>query len=152
MNNSVRTVLGLALVVVGLFWNEIQERIPDFTPLPKPKIVINEPSEEIKEKISSVADLVTDTNDRTRLAVFNEVFSDRCIGYKSDNQQINDIYTLAGKDVFGESLKGKYTGYGESITKFMKDTLGLEMHEVTEQEKENLSKLFSGLAWGLSNK
>ena len=34
----------------------------------------------------------------------------------------------------------------------MKDTLGLEMHEVTEQEKENLSKLFSGLAWGLSNK
>ena len=149
MSNGIRTLLGLTLVILGLFWNELQERIPDFTPIPEPTIVVNEPSEEIKEKVSSIATLVTDDNDRINLAVFNKIFSNRCTSYEATNQEVNDIYTLAGRNFFQDTLKGKYEGLSKSLTDLMKAELGAEVHELSEKEKADLSKVFNGLAWSL---
>lgn len=149
MNPNVRIAVGLLLVLVGFFWDNIQERIPDFVPSDN-VIDIAEPAEDMKEK-TSFGSVVTDNKDRTNLAVFNKVFSDRCVSYKTTNQQVNDVYTLAAKDFFGDSLKGKYNGYGESLTGLLKDTIGEEVQELSLEEKQKLSESFSALAWQFSN-
>tara|TARA_Y100000361_G_scaffold153621_1_gene175937 strand:+ start:2153 stop:2602 length:450 start_codon:yes stop_codon:yes gene_type:complete len=149
MNPNVRIAVGLLLVLVGFFWDNIQERIPDFVPSDN-VIDVAEPTENMKEK-TSFGSVVTDNKDRANLAVFNKVFSDRCVSYKTTNQQVNDVYTLAAKDFFGDSLKGKYNGYGESLTGLLKDTIGEEVHELSSEEKQKLSESFSALAWQFSN-
>tara|TARA_Y100001973_G_C5176504_1_gene322301 strand:+ start:242 stop:694 length:453 start_codon:yes stop_codon:yes gene_type:complete len=148
---QIRTIIGVIVIVIGLFWVQIQEGIPDIVPDIKPAVELNidEPSQEIKEKVSSIASLVTDVEDRLNLCIFNMIFSERVLEYKADAQQLNDVYTQAGKIFFGETLKGKYAGYGEGIQKLMSDIVGNENHELTQEEKDKLSKVFNGLAWAL---
>jgi len=149
MNSNLRIILGLSLVFVGFFWNSIQERIPDFVP-DKVTINIKEPTEGIKLK-TDFSSVVTDSEDKIKLTCFNKVFSDRCIDYKATNQDVNDVYVLAAKNFFGESLSGKYDGYGDNLVKTMKDVIGDEVHQLTDKEKKELSETFLGLAWQTNN-
>ena len=149
MNPNLRIFLGLSLVFVGFFWNDIQERIPDFVS-DKVTIDIEEPSEDIKLK-TSFSSVITDRKDKIKLTCFNKAFSDRCIDYEATNQDVNDIYTLAAKEFFGDSLNGKYNGYGDNLVKIMKDAIGEEVHRLSEEEKNKLSQTFLGLAWQTSN-
>jgi hypothetical protein len=148
-----RVFIGLAIVLVGLFLPQIQERIPDILVKPDtaPVIQIAEPNQEIINKVSSVALLVTDDMDRVKLAIFNDLFSDRVLDYEGDSQQINDVYTQAGKNIFGTSMRGKYAGYASGVTGLFKDVLGTENHQLSESEKIQLSNYFRGLAWCLVN-
>jgi|TARA_E500000305_G_scaffold22833_1_gene17262 hypothetical protein len=150
-SSTIRTVLGLLIVLVGLFLPQIQERIPDLIPdTPSPSIVIEEPTQEIKDKTLKVSEKVTDTKDRLDLCVFNKVFSERVLGYDADVQQVNDIYTESGKILFKDSLKGKYDGYGSGVVSLISEITGNENHELTQKEKQQISEVFSGLAWNLS--
>jgi hypothetical protein len=148
-----KTFVGLFLVLAGVFLPNIQEWIPDFKIPKSPKLEISEPSKEIKENVVNISDLVTDSKDRLDLAVFNLVFSERVTDYEADSQQINDVYTMAARNVFGDTMKGKYKNYGASLKNLMKETLGSENHfkVVAKEEKSELSKNFNGLAWSLNN-
>jgi hypothetical protein len=152
MSNKTRALLGLVCVLLGLFWNDIKDRIPDLIPEPTPdaKLEIENPGDQIVNRVKPVADLVTGEEDRLRLAVFNDIFSQRCIAWKAEAQQVNDVYALAGKNVFGDSMRGKHEGYGEGLNEIMKSVLGTENHEVTDEEKQKLSQDFKGLAYSLS--
>jgi hypothetical protein len=145
-----KTIIGLALLAVGLFWPQIQERIPDFTIPSKPDLEIVEPSEEIKNKVSSIAALVTDKKDRMDLAVFNMIFAERVSDYNAEAQDVQDVYVLAAKILFDKSLTGKYNGYGKGIQGLLEDSMGTENHILSQAEKESLTKNFSGLAYELS--
>ena len=150
-SSKIRTVLGLLIVLVGLFLPQIQERIPDLIPKPSAPVVdIKEPTQEIKDKTLKVSEKVTDTKDRLDLCVFNKVFSERVLGYDADVQQVNDIYTESGKILFKDSLKGKYDGYGSGVVSLISEITGNENHELTQKEKQQISEVFSGLAWNLS--
>ena len=150
-SSTIRTGLGLLLILIGLFLPQIQERIPDLIPdTPTPSIVIEEPTQEIKDKTLKVSEKVTDDKDRLELCVFNKVFSERVLGYDADVQQVNDIYTESGKILFKGSLKGKYDGYGAGVVSLISEITGNENHELTQQEKQQISEVFSGLAWNLS--
>ena len=148
---QIRTIIGVIVIVIGLFWVQIQEGIPDIVPDVRPAVEINidEPTPEIKEKVLSIASLVTDTKDRLNLCIFNKIFSERVRDYPADAQQLNDVYTEAAKIFFGETLRGKYTGYSEGIQKLMSDIVGQENHELTQEEKNKLAQVFNGLAWAL---
>ena len=146
-----KTMIGLALLAVGLFWPQIQERIPDFTIPTKPTLEIVEPSQEIKEKVSSIAELVTDKEDRVNLAVFNMIFAERVVAYDAEAQDVQDIYVLAAKILFDKSLVGKYDGYSKGIQGLLEDSMGTENHTLSQEEKESLAKNFSGLAYCLTN-
>ena len=150
-SSTIRTVLGLLIVLVGLFLPQIQERIPDLIPKPSAPVVdIKEPTQEIKDKTLKVSEKVTDTKDRLDLCVFNKVFSERVLGYDADVQQVNDIYTESGKILFKDSLKGKYDGYGAGVVSLISEITGNENHQLTQEEKQQISEVFSGLAWNLS--
>jgi len=143
MSERVRLVLGVAVIAIGLFWNQIVVAVQNIDlDLNRPIISVPEPSEEILGKVSRLAGLVTDKNDRDSLGVFNYIFSKRVKSYDADSQQINDIYVGAAKKMYGETLRGKYDGYGEGIANLMKDTLGTENHSVPQEEKEELSTNF----------
>jgi len=64
---------------------------------------------------------------------------------------VNDVYVLAAKKVFGDSIKGKYDMLGPATKKAMILILGEENHSVIESEKQELSKLFMAFAWNLNN-
>lgn len=150
-----RTVIGVVIILIGLFWPQIVERIPEITPTPEPNnpavIEISEPTPSVLEKVSSLASLVTDEDDRLNLAIFNKIFSDRVTKYSGDTQQINDVYVAAAKYVFADSLKGKYLGYSSGLTELMRQIMGEENHELTEEEKLMLQEYFSALAWSFAN-
>ena len=149
--STIRTTLGLLLILIGLFLPQIQEWIPDLIPdTPAPAVVIEEPTQEIKDKTLKVAEKVTDKKDRLELCIFNKVFSERVLAYDADVQQVNDIYTESGKILFKDSLKGKYNGYGAGVVSLISEITGSENHELTQQEKQQISEVFSGLAWNLS--
>ena len=150
-SSTIRTLLGLLLILIGLFLPQIQERIPDFTPnTPSPSIAIEEPTQEIKDKTLKISEKVTDDKDRLELCVFNKVFSERLLDYDADVQQVNDIYTESGRILFKDSLRGKYDGYGAGVVSLISEITGSENHELTQQEKQQISEVFSGLAWNLS--
>jgi len=149
-----KALIGLACVLIGLFLPQIQERIPDILVKPNtPSAVIQiaEPNQQIIDKVSSVASLVTDDMDRVRLAIFNDIFSNRVLEYNADSQQLNDVYTEAARNIFGNSMKGKYPGYASGITSLLKSIMGTQNHELSELEKQQLSNYFRGLAWCLVN-
>ena len=150
-SSTIRTALGLLIVLVGLFLPQIQERIPDLKPRPPvPSVEIKEPTEAIKQKTLKGAEKVTDSKDRLELCVFNKVFSERVLGYNANVQQVNDIYTESGKILFTDSLKGKYDGYGSGVISLIVEITGSENHELTQSERQQISDVFSGLAWNLS--
>ena len=56
-SSTIRTTLGLLLILIGLFLPQIQEWIPDLIPdTPAPAVVIEEPTQEIKDKWKLVMD------------------------------------------------------------------------------------------------
>lgn len=151
MNNRTRVIVGLSLVTIGLFWNNIVKIIPKIDNKPTVNVVnIDKPSQEIIDKTSPVASLVTEKNDKINLCLFNDVFSKRVTGYNTDAQKVNDVYVEAGKNFFGDSLKGKYQGFSSGLDKLFVDVLGTENHTVTESEKLSLAETFKGLAYCLS--
>lgn len=151
MNNRTRIVVGLSLVTIGLFWDNIVKSIPKIDKTPNVNVVqIDKPSQEIIDQTMPIASLVTDKNDKTNLCLFNNVFSKRVTGYNTEAQKINDVYVEAGKNFFGDSLKGKYQGFSSSLDDLFISVLGVENHTVTDKEKSALSETFRGLAYCLS--
>lgn len=149
-----RTVIGVVIILIGLFWPQIVERIPEI-PTPEPSvpavIEISEPTPAVLEKVSDLSSLVTDEDDRLDLAIFNKIFSERVLEYSVDSQKINDVYVEAAKNVFGDSLRGKYLGYSAGLNDLMRQIMGEENHELTDQEKLMLQEYYSALAWSFVN-
>ena len=148
---NTRLLIGIALMVVGLFWSEIKNSIPDF-PDNKPTILIEKPEASLIEVWSDTANSITDPKDRLYLCMFNKVFAERVLRYDTDSQQINDVYVLAAKELFGSSIKGKYDKLAPSTKRSMTGVLGEENHSVVESEKQKLNKVFLAFAWCLSRK
>ncbi len=78
------------------------------------------------------------------------IFADRIEGYDAEAQDVQDIYVLAAKILFDNSLAGKYNGYGSSIQGLLEDSMGTENHVLSRDEKESLAQDFRGLAYSLS--
>ena len=142
----IRLLIGIALVLVGVLWGNTPE-VPD----DRPQIIIEKPEKALIDQWSGVSKSITDPSDRTQLCIFNKTFADRVIKYEADTQQVNDIYTLAAKEVFGDSLKGKYKMLSPEVKKTMVSILGEENHNVIESEKKKLRKVFMAFAWNLNN-
>ena len=147
---SFRLLIGVVLVLVGVFWEDIKNSIPEI-PDNKPIITIDTPENSLVDQWTETCKSIKDPKDRVRLCVFNKTFADRVVGYDADAQQINDVYVLAAKEAFGDSIKGKYEKLGPATQGSMVSILGEENHTVVESEKQNLNKVFLAFAWCLNN-
>ena len=153
MTDKTRAILGLGLILVGLFYNKISEIIVLPDPEPDVTIVeIDKPNEDIIDATKPVADLVIDKEDRLSLCIFNKIFAERIVGYFNiEAQEVNDLYVQAATNHFGTTLKGKYNGYSTGLTALFKEDIGTQAHTLSDEEKAELSTTFLGLAWCLNN-
>jgi hypothetical protein len=115
-------------------------------------IELQQPSDDIMKKAKPAADLVTDIEDRAKLALFNYEFAQRVTGYDTDVQKLNDIYVKAAEEFFADSLKGKYSNYPEEIVKLFETVTSDDNHNLDTNEKQSLKELFLGLSWLLLKK
>ena len=74
------------------------------------------------------------------------------LSYETNSQQINDVYSLAGKLFFKETLVDKYDSLAENIISLLEEIIGKEDHILSEEEKQSISKYFKGVAWVLIHK
>lgn len=153
MYKKILIIIFLAYALFGGGWLDLLDN-PRPSPEPKPaKILnINTPSGEVSYRVQLFSDLITDPTDRAKLAIFNYEFANRVASYSADSQQVNDIYTIAGKTFFNTSLVDKYNGLAESLTDLIKEIIGDENHNLTQDEKNKLSEYFLGIAWVLIQK
>lgn len=127
--------------------------VPVPNPTPEPIIDVQMPSsEEVYNYVQAFEGLVTDPTDKAKLAIFNYEFADRVIKYDASSQNINDVYTLAGKIFFKDTLVDKYKGLSETITGTIVECIGEEDHILTTEEKNKLHDYFMGVAWVLIQK
>ena len=149
----VKKIIAALLIAYGIFGLDFLKYIPVPTP-PEPVVILNvdKPSQEVIDSIKGLSSLVTDPADRAKIAIFNYEFATKVKGYDTNLQQVNDVYTLAGKTFFKEQLVGKYDGLGDGITKLISDLVSDDNHDLTQAEKDKISEHFMGLAWSLLQK
>ena len=149
MKTRLSLVLAILLILCGVFWESIKDIVPTIPNTPQ--VVIENPEESIINQWFEVSKSIDDENDRLFLCLFNKEFAERVLNYDVSAQDVNDVYVFAAKEVFGDSLKGKYKELSKATKDAMVSILGEENHEVIETEKIDLSKTFMGFAWSLNN-
>lgn len=152
MTDKTRAILGVVLMIIGLFYNKISDFIVIPEPDPDVTIVeIDKPSQDIIEVTKPVADLVIDEEDRLKLCIFNKIFAERIVVYLDiKSQQVNDLYVQAATNYFGTTLRGKYDGYADGLTGLFKRVIGTQAHVLSDGEKSGLNNVFLGFAWCLN--
>tara|TARA_B100001113_G_C21104250_1_gene620100 strand:+ start:339 stop:779 length:441 start_codon:yes stop_codon:yes gene_type:complete len=146
MNNKLIFILGALIIFFSTFSSSLTDTIN-----PSIDIGINEPSAEIIEEVSEVSDIVLSKDDKISLAIFNKVFADRLVSYETTQQQLNDVYVLAAKNYFDDSLKDKYDDLDNFIIRILRSVTGDQVHVLSDEEKSDLQKKFYGISWCLVN-
>ncbi len=152
-----KNALVILLLLYGVFGSGLLDLLDKPQPNPEPKppakiLNIDKPSQEVIDRVSIFSELVTDPSDKAKIAIFNYEFAQRVLAYNAEAQQVNDIYALAGKTFFKESLVDKYEGLAEDIVKLMTECMGEENHTLLQKEKELLHEYFLAVAWVLIQK
>jgi hypothetical protein len=150
-----KKIIAALLIAYGIFGLGFIKYIPIPTvPTPEPVVILNvdKPNQEVIDAVKNVSSLVTDSTDRAKIAIFNYEFATKVKGYNTNLQQVNDVYTLAGKTFFKEELVGKYSGLSDAITKLISDLVSDDNHFLSQAEKDKISEYFMGLTWSLLQK
>jgi hypothetical protein len=152
-----KNILAIILLLYSVFGEGLFDIVdkPNPTPEPNPAseiLDIDKPSDNVIQDVSIFSDLITDPSDRAKIAIFNHEFAQRVLKYNTDVQQVNDVYSLAGKLFFKQSLVDKYEGLSENIKRVLQQILTEENHTVTTEEKQSLKEYFMGIAWVLIQK
>lgn len=151
-----KNILAIVLLVYAVFGNGLLDLLdkPEVTPKPEPQVQIlniDKPSDEVIQRVKGFSNIITDPSDRAKIAIFNHEFATRVIDYSTTSQQVNDVYALAGKLFFKQTLVDKYDGLAEKIVRLLEEILSDENHAVSIDEKMKLNEYFLGLAWVLIN-
>lgn len=149
-----KNILAIILLMYAVFGEGLFDVADKPSPTPDPNpaaeiLDIDKPSDQVIKDVSVFSELITDPSDRAKIAIFNYEFAERVLKYNSDVQQINDVYSLAGKLFFKNSLIDKYDGLAERIQNLLVEILTDENHFITQEEKNSLNKYFMGIAWVL---
>lgn len=151
----VKNAIAVLLIMYGIFGNSLfYNPATPVTPKPEPVAILNvdRPTDTVIAKVQQFSDLITDPTDRAKLAIFNYQFAKNVRSYETDLQKLNDVYALAGKNFFQDSLKDKYDNLPEMIIELIKDTTTDDNHVLTQSEKDQISENFMGVAWVLIQK
>jgi hypothetical protein len=140
-------LLGVALILVGLFIGNAK-KVDNKLKL----LEIDQPSADIISLVAPIGSLVTNPDDKAKMALFNFEFSKRISSYDADIQQVNDVYVLAAQKFFQDSMDDKYNNLDVKIVDLIRSVTSEENHTLTDAEKLALSQRFSGLSWTLINK
>jgi len=150
-----KNTIAIVLILYAIFGSGLFSLLKNITPVPQPEpnpasiLNIDKPTNDVILRVERFSNLITDPTDRAKIAIFNYDFANRIKTWNTNNQQVNDVYTLAGKIFFQESLVNKYQGLSTDITDLLKELLTDENHILSKEEKNKVSEYFNGVAWVL---
>ncbi|NBP01101.1 MAG: hypothetical protein EBU90_13390 [Proteobacteria bacterium] len=148
-----KNIIAIALILYAIFGSGLVDLLKNIKPIPQPQpasiLNIDKPSNDVILRVERFSNLITDPTDRAKIAIFNYDFANRIKTWNTNNQQVNDVYTLAGKIFFQDSLVNKYSGLSTEITDLLKELLTDDNHILSEEEKNKVNQYFAGIAWVL---
>lgn len=152
-----KNAIAVLLIMYGIFGNSLFTPTKPVVPAPVPQpqisiLNIDKPTDAVLSKVQKFSDLITDPTDRAKLAIFNHQFAKNVVAYEAHLQQVNDVYTLAGKNFFKDTVRGKYPTLSNMIIELIQDTTTDDNHVLTPSEKNQISENFMGVAWILIQK
>lgn len=147
MKNRLLFFVGAFVIFFSLFGTSLTQIVEE-----QIDIGIERPSQELIDRFDEVSSIVTEDEDRIRLAIFNKVFADRLMAYETTQQQLNDVYVLAAKGYFKDSMKDKYKNLDTFLKNAIRDVSGDQVHVLSDVEKADLKLYFTSIAWCLTRK
>lgn len=146
-----KNIFAIILLIYAIFGSSLLKQIaPNPQPAPPISILnIDKPSMDIIDKVQHFSKLISDPTDRAKIALFNYEFACRINSWNTTNQQVNDVYVLAGEIFFQDTLVNKYEGLGDSIIQLMTEIMTDKNHILSNKEKTELHDYFNGIAWVL---
>ena len=161
MKDSTKLTIALGLVALGLMWPKIKEGLgpPDNFSSSTVNVVfekVDEPSDVLKEQVAGISDLVVGedaSDDKVRLAQFyaqlSKIVKDEP-GFLKTTGQFKDYNSTSGQiNYAGLSMKGKYSGLGQSIDQAIANQIGLENVELDIDKRDDLAKILAAISWEL---
>lgn len=144
---NIRSIVGLLCIIGALVLKYSNATVED------KQIVLDipKPSQQIIEIVKPINEVILNSEDKAKLAVFNKEFASRIISYDTDVQQLNDVYVLSASYTFEETLKDKYNNLDSLLIDLIKKVTTDQNHKLTDQEKQLISEYFLGLSWVLIN-
>jgi hypothetical protein len=155
MKKIILSIIACSLILYSVFGAGLLDLLDKPVPTPAPEVAIlniDKPPQEILDRVKIFSELIADPTDRAKIAIFNYEFANSLVSYDTDVQKLNDVYVLAGKKFFQNSLVGKYKSLPETITTLIKEITGEENHTLSTEEKSKLNQYFLGVAWVLIQK
>lgn len=146
----IKNIIAVILITYGVFGFNILNINTVPKVIPVNVLSINEPTDEVKSMVKIFSDTVTDSSDRIKIAIFNYQFATNVINYNASLQDVNDIYTMAGKIFFKDSLSGKYTKLADITTELLSKVSAYD-HTLTTEEKQLIHNYFMGVSWVLTH-
>lgn len=147
---KIRNLVALLLIGIALsepLWN----LMPAIKPKPDVAILnIDRPSDRIIELAKPISDLITDPTDRAKVAIYSQEFANRVKTYDAQLQQVNDVLALSASKFFEGSMNDKYKDLDVTIIDLISSaTGGDDNRQLTNDEKNEISERFMGVAWSL---
>lgn len=150
-----KNFIAIVLLLYVVFGGGTLDLLDKPTPKPEPEakiLNIDKPSDDVIDRVKIFSSLITDPSDRAKIAIFNYQFAERVLGYETTNQQVNDVYSLAGKTFFKQDLVDKYDGLAEKIVELLEEILSEDNAVVSQEQKQKLNEYFMGVSWVLIQK
>lgn len=154
-----RLYLGIALVLIGFFWNNIQSiniSLPVNISTDYDKILdLEKPSDKLYEELKDVKSIVSGPDevfDRELIAIFNNEMGKRLPSYDNINSiSFENFYVESAKLTFNNRISNKYKTLGDRMYKIILSTLGENEAIITKEEQMALSDKMRAISWILLN-
>lgn len=148
-----RTLLGITLIMVGIFYQGGDD-VP-VVPTPEPEVKIERPEEDIVAMVEALP-TISDKSDSNKLAAtFFAMYEKMPETELSTNLEVQYFLDFVGRATNGEELLengvAKYPEFSPIAAKLISDVIGPQedTSPLTSEEKKRLARLFYGFAWKL---
>lgn len=155
---NLRLYLGIALMVVGFFWDSffiLSDKKPAINNEYNTILKLKAPSDAYYNEFKNIKNLVVgpdQTYDRELIAIFHNEMANRLDNYeKVSSISFENFYYDAAKLAFSNRISNKYKGLGEEIYKVILSTLGENESILTKEEMGQLAEKMRAIAWILLN-
>lgn len=150
---KIRLWLGVAILSIGLF-DLNPAKLVDILPTPAPVVpvlVIDTPTDSLRDLTKPVADIIKKSEDKVKLAIFINEGANRLATEKYKDvtvQNLNDVLVAAGREYFEAPVSAEYPEFSGAFKDLIVKTVGDD--DVYLASKANdLSEVFKALSWNL---
>lgn len=143
----------MAIIIASFFAPTVEKMFVPIEPSVAQVLNIKEPEKSILEKVEGADKIVTDQQDKEKMAMLNFEFSERLKGYDCKPEEMIQVWNHVARFVSEGKWGDKYPKFFPTYTSSMIQSVTTDVNAVvTEKEKELISEKFNGLSWVLGNK